>query len=141
MQKSWLERHPHWKIPLGFLTLLVLIIVFGGVVMTIVTTTFRNSDVYREAVTRAGADAQVLEQMGEPIQAAWLISGDLHVSGSTGSANLSIPISGPRGKGVIRAVASKTGGVWRFTYLQVQVNGRSEPIDLLSVQPPAERDF
>jgi len=141
MQKSWLERHPHWKIPLGFLTLLVLIIVFGGVVMTIVTTTFRNSDVYREAVTRAGADAQVLEQMGEPIQAAWLISGDLHVSGSTGNANLSIPVSGSRGKGVIRAVASKTGGVWRFTYLQVQVNGRSEPIDLLSVQPPAERDF
>jgi hypothetical protein len=141
MQKSWLERHPHWKIPLGFLTLLVLIIVFGGIVMTIITTTFRNSDVYHQAMTRAAADPQVREQVGEPIQAAWLISGDLQVSGGTGSANLSIPVSGPRSKGVIRAVASKNGGAWRFTYLQVNVNGRSEPIDLLSVQPPAERDF
>ena len=141
MQKSWLERHPHWMIPLGFLTLLVLIVLFGGAVMTIVTTMFRNSDVYREAMIRAAADPQVRERMGEPIQAAWLISGDLHVSGSTGGANLSIPISGPRGKGVIRAVASKAGGVWRFNYLQVNVVGRSEPIDLLSVQPPVERDF
>ena len=141
MQKSWLERHPRWKIPLGFLTLILLIAVFGAVVMTVVTTSFRSSDVYKQALAKAGESLQVREQIGEPIQAAWLISGDLHLNGSTGNANLSIPISGPRGRGLIRAVASKSGGVWRFSFLQVSVAGQGVCIDLLSVQPPAEREF
>ena len=141
MQRSWLERHPRWKIPLGFLTLLLLIVVFGGTVMTIMTTSFRSSDVYKQALTRTAASPQVRELIGEPIQPAWLISGDLHINGSTGNANLSIPIAGPRAKGVIRAVATKSGGVWSFSYLQVNIEGQSACIDLLSIQPPAERDF
>ena len=32
-------------------------------------------------------------------------------------------------------------GIWRFTYLAVTVEGGAEIIDLLSVQPLAERDF
>jgi hypothetical protein len=72
---------------------------------------------------------------------SWFISGQLHGNGSTGNADLSIPISGPKGKGSLRAVAYQRGGVWRFTSLQVSSEGQPGSIDLLSVQPPAERDF
>jgi hypothetical protein len=132
MQKSWLEQHPRWKIPLGALILILLIVVFGGIVMTVVTTSFRRSDVYKQAMARASESLQVREQFGEPLEIAWLISGNLNVTGSTGRANLSIPVSGPRGRGVIRAVANKTGGVWRFSCLQVCVSGQSTCTDLLS---------
>jgi Cytochrome oxidase complex assembly protein 1 len=108
--------------------------------MTVVTTSFRSSDVYKQALAQAASNSQVRELIGEPLKPAWLISGQLNVSG-TGSANLSIPISGPRGKGAIRAVANKSGGVWRFTYLQVSVDGQPTSIDLLSIQLPAARDF
>jgi hypothetical protein len=141
MRRSWLERRPLWKIPLGCLTLLFLIALFGLAVMTIITSSFRSSDVYKQALAKAAESQQVRDLVGEPIRAAWLISGDLHVNGNTRDANLSIPISGPRGKGVIRAVAFKSEGAWRFTYLQVKVEAQNESIDLLSVQPPAERDF
>jgi hypothetical protein len=141
MRRSWLERRPLWKIPLGCLTLLFLIALFGLLTMTIITASFRSSDVYKQALAKAGDNEQVRDLMGEPIRPAWLSSGDLHVNGNTGDANLSIPISGPRGKGVIRAVAFKSEGVWRFTYLKVKVEAQGESIDLLSVQPPAERDF
>jgi hypothetical protein len=140
MRKTWLEHHPYWKIPLGCLTLIFLIVVFGGVTITVITASLRRSDVYKQALAKAAENPQVRQQIGEPIRAAWLVSGELHVNGSTGSANLSIPISGPQGRGVIRAVAFKSGGEWRFTYLQVCVEGRNECIDLLSVQPPEERD-
>jgi hypothetical protein len=110
-------------------------------VTTIVTTSFHNSEPYKQAVAKASADTQVREAIGEPIRPAWLVSGQLNVTGSTGSANLLIPISGSRGKGSIRAVASKSGGVWRFTDLRVNIAGRSDSIDLLSIHPPAERDF
>lgn len=140
IKKSWIEQHPLWKIPLGLLLLVLLIAIGGTILVSVVLASFRNSDVYKEAMTRASANAQVRERMGEPIQAGWFVSGQLNVSGSTGTANLSIPIAGPRGKGVIRAVASKNG-VWRFGCLQVEIRDQPGIIDLLSVQPPAEREF
>ena len=140
-QRRWLDRHPMWKIPLGCLTLFLLLAVFFAVLFTVIMTSFRSSDVYKQAMARASASPEVRAEIGKPILAARLISGHLNVSGSTGSADLSIPISGPRGKGVIRAVASKSEGVWHFTVLQVNVEGHAESIDLLSIQPPPERDF
>ena len=141
LQRSWLERHPRWKIPLGGLTLFFLMGIFAGTLITIITMSFHGSDVYKQALAKAADSPQVREQIGEPIKPAWLISGQLNSAGSSGSANLSIPISGPRGKGVIRAVAYKTGGVWRFKSLEVSVDGQSATIDLLSVVASSERDF
>jgi hypothetical protein len=92
-------------------------------------------------LAKAAGNSQVCEQMGEPMKPSRFLSGQLQGNGSTGNANLSIPISGPKGKGSIRAVACQSGGVWRFTYLQVSIDGQPGSIDLLSVPAPAERDF
>jgi hypothetical protein len=141
MKKSWLEHNARWKIPLGCLTLIFLMGVFVTILLTVIVTSFHNSDAYQQALTKAAENPQVHELIGEPIKPSWFISGQLNVNGSTGNANFSIPISGPKGKGSIRAVAYKSGGVWRFTYLQVSINGEPESIDLLSIQPPPARDF
>ena len=140
MTRSWIERHPLWKIPLGLLTLLFLIASFGAFTIGIISGSFRNSDVYKQAMAEAAANWQVRDQIGDPIRAGWFIFGELKLGGSTGRANFSIPISGARGKGRIRVVANKNE-VWRLTILQVYVQGRSEAIDLLSIQPPPARDF
>jgi hypothetical protein len=141
LTKSWIERRPLWKIPLGCLILFLLIGIFGSIVMTIITTSFHNSDVYKQALAKAVENSQVRGAIGEPIHPGWFVSGQLNVSGGTGSADLLIPISGPRGSGSIRAVATRNRGVWRFTDLQVSIKSHPEAIDLLSVQPPPERDF
>jgi Cytochrome oxidase complex assembly protein 1 len=141
LSKSWIERHPGWKIPLGCLILLLLVGGFVTILLTGILASFHSSDVYNQALARAAADPQVRAHLGEPVHPGWFISGQMNVSGSAGNADLSIPVSGPRGKGVIRAVAVKSEGVWRFTTLQVNIEGESEPLDLLSVQPPAEREF
>ncbi len=140
MKKTWLERNAMWKIPLGCLTLFLLIGIFVTVLFTIIIGSFRSSDVYREATTKAAASQQVRDRIGEPIKPGWFIAGQMNVSNNTGHANLSIPISGPRGKGIIRAIAAKNG-TWTFSVLQVIVDGQSETIDLLSAQPPPGRDF
>jgi hypothetical protein len=108
---------------------------FAVVLVTVITGSFRQSDVYKRALTMAKENAQVREQMGEPIEAKWFVSGEIHINGSMGNADISIPISGPRGSGAIRAIAYKKGGVWTFTWLQVKVSGHPDSIDLLSIQP------
>lgn len=140
MKKSWLERHAGWKIPLGCLTLFFLLGVFSLVTISLITTSLRHSDVYKQALHRATINPLVRDLIGDPIKPDWIISGQMNVNGSTGHADLSIPISGPHGKAVVRAVANKDR-VWRFTYLQVIVPGRSDNIDLLSIQPLPEREF
>lgn len=75
MKASWLERHPLWKIPLGALTLLLLIAVFGGLVMAIVTASIRSSDVCKRALVKATQNEQMRGQMGEPLRPGWLIAG------------------------------------------------------------------
>jgi hypothetical protein len=140
MTRSWIERHPLLKIPLGFLTLVFLMAAIGSITIAIIGVTFRASDVYKQAMSQAAANSQVREQIGEPIKGGWFMFGELKYGGTSGHANFAIPISGPRGKGRIRVIASKDGS-WRFTCLQVYVDGQSHPVDLLSIQPPAERDF
>jgi hypothetical protein len=54
--------------------------------------------------------------------------------------NFAIPIAGPRGKGRIRVVAYKNE-VWRFTLLQVYVEGQLQPIDLLSTPATTRAGF
>jgi hypothetical protein len=136
MQKSWLERHPRWKIPLGLVILLFLMVVFGGAVMAIVTASFRSSEVYQGALSAARENELVRRQFGSPIVPAWLVSGQLNVRGSTGNADLSIPFSGPKGEGAIRAVAFKAGGAWHYTCLEVHVEGQDATINLLRVAAP-----
>jgi hypothetical protein len=141
IKKSWLERNPLWKIPLGCLTLFVLLAAFVIILMTVITSSFRHSDVYKQAIAQATANPQVRERIGEPIKPDWLVSGQLNVSGNSGKANLVIPISGPRGRGSIHAVAQKDGGVWRFRYLQVDLANQSASIDLLSTEPSEDTHF
>jgi len=136
MKRSWLETHPRWKIPLGFVILLFLIGVVGTAVVSVAMASIHHSEVYKQAIARASQNTEVRSQIGEPIAVGWFISGELHVNGSAGNANLSIPISGSKGKGTIRLVAFKSGGVWRFSWLQVEVAGAANSINLLLLSPP-----
>ena len=137
VQKSWIERHPHWKILVGFL----LLVLFVAGVLVLVEVAFQNSEVSKQAAAIARGNPQVRQLLGEPITVGRIILGNIHINGSAGHAELAIPISGPKGKGVIHAVANERAEVWRFAFLQVDVDGQGEPIDLLSVQPSPLREF
>ncbi|MBN1449001.1 MAG: hypothetical protein JXA28_13810, partial [Bacteroidetes bacterium] len=46
-------------------------------------------------------------------------------------ADISIPISGPRGEATIYAVARKSAGKWTYQSLAVEIEGTAESINLL----------
>jgi hypothetical protein len=104
----------------AFLAFLVLVI-FGAL---------KQSDVYKMAVARAKADQRVVAALGTPISEGMFLSGSTSTSGSTGEADLTIPISGPKGKANLYAVATKSAGDWTFSKLVVKVDGTGETIDL-----------
>ena len=135
--KNWIERNWKWFVPLMVLVLALCAAAFVALVFSIVEFSFRSSYPYQNALERAKASAAVGQTIGTPIQVGWFTTGNIQVSGSNGDAQLSIPISGGKGRGEIIVVAKKRGGQWTFDTLQVQVDGQNAPIDLLKPVIPS----
>jgi hypothetical protein len=130
--EPWFARNWKWAVPLGCLGVIVLCAAFVGGLLLIVETSFKNSDAYHEALARARSNQQVAEKIGRPFHPGWFVSGHINVSGSSGHADLSIPMVGPKGKGTLYVVSEKSAGRWKFETLQVAVEGEAERIDLLA---------
>jgi hypothetical protein len=114
------------------LTPLVLGGAFAAFLVLVIFGALKQTDIYQNAVARAKADPRVTAALGTPINEGWWLSGNTEVSGGSGEANLSIPISGPKGKGTIYAVATKSAGEWTFSKLTVKIDSSGETIDLES---------
>ena len=82
-------------------------------------------------VTRAKAHPAVIEALGSPITEGFLLSGNTNVNGASGEANLSIPVSGPKGKGTIYVAATKSLGRWNYSGLVLEIAKTHQRIDLL----------
>ncbi|MCD6406177.1 MAG: hypothetical protein J7M19_10155 [Planctomycetes bacterium] len=96
----------------------------------------KSSNAYKGAVARASESSAVTAMLGSPVKAGFFLSGNISLSGSSGQADLAIPISGPKGKGVIYVEATKSAGKWTFTKLAVRIKDSRQHIDLLAEEEP-----
>jgi hypothetical protein len=136
--KSWLNN---WKIlvPVVLGTLIVCLGLFVFVILTFVYSMFRSSYPYKFAIQSANQSAAVAAEVGTPFRVGWLMTGNANYSNSDGDVNLSIPISGDRGRGRIIVVAKERAKQWRFATIEVDVTGKETPIQLPNPAPmPAE---
>jgi len=113
------------------LTIIVLLLAFVAGVLSIVEVSFKSSGAYTQALALAQANSQVSDKIGRPLKPGWFALGSISINGDSGDADISIPISGPNGKGRIYAVAKKIAGIWRYETLEIEVDGQPDRIDLL----------
>src|ERR1700675_2043055 len=133
-RKSWLGRYWIW--------LLVAVLLCGGLfvlgIFSLIIGAMRGSDVAKEAVARAQSNALVAQRLGAPISEGWFVSGSINVSTGSGDAALTVPISGPKGKGTVYVKAMKTAGRWDYSLMQAAIDGSGDRIDLLAAAVAAE---
>jgi hypothetical protein len=128
---GWWSRNWKWFVPTGCcLTPLILGGAFVAFLVLVVFGAMKQSDAYKMAVARAKSDPRVTSALGTPISEGWFLSGNTNVNGASGDADLTIPISGPKGKGTIYAVATKSAGDWTYSKLVVKIDSTGETIDL-----------
>jgi hypothetical protein len=97
----------------------------------------KQSDAYKIALARAQANPAVIEAIGSPISQTGIVSGNSNVSGAVGEANLSIPLSGPKGKATLYVEAKKSADTWFFQTMVVKIEKTGERIDLNTLPVPA----
>jgi len=123
-----MSRNVRWAIGVGCLLPLCCTLFIGGLA-GIIFTVIRNSDVATQAIEIIQDDPRVQDKLGEPVEIGWLITGNVEVNNSSGSANLTIPVSGPKGSGTVIVDATRSGGVWEFDAMMFSVDGE-EAVDI-----------
>jgi hypothetical protein len=116
---------------IGCGVLIVLGVALCAVLVFIVFAAIKKSDVYTQALNRVRNDQRVVAALGEPIEPGFWVSGSMHVDNGKGTADFSFPVSGPKGKATVTAVAATEGQTWEFSTLDVKpANG--PPINVLT---------
>jgi hypothetical protein len=104
---------------------------FVGILVVVVSLTLGDSDVSKMAVAAAESNPVVKQRLGDTIKRGFFTSGRIEIDGSSGHADLEIPVSGSRGKATIYAVARKSAGIWKFETLDVAFDEASPRVSLL----------
>ncbi len=129
-EKNWWQRNWKWLVPTAGGIILLCVICTVLPVLTLFEV-LKSSEVYQMALKEVKSNPDVVQVLGEPVEPGWWLSGSIKVSGTSGQADIAIPISGPKDSGTLYVVALKTAGQWQFVILEVAVDGQDERINLL----------
>ncbi|MFN7975092.1 MAG: cytochrome c oxidase assembly factor Coa1 family protein [Acidobacteriota bacterium] len=95
-----------------------------------------KSEPARIALATAQRNPDVVKAFGGKIEAGLLPQGSIHVENDGGNADITIPISGPSGKGTVHVVATKSSGAWTIDSLIVAKPDANLTWDLTSEARP-----
>jgi hypothetical protein len=139
---SWWSRNWKWAVPVICVvavvaTLLPFLVIGAGAYLffSFLDGTMKSSGGYQQALAMARADPAAIQALGSPIKDGWFPTGNVDSSGSGGSSDLAIPVSGPNGGGTLYVRATSDMGDWQITRLVLKVKGTGEEIDLLAPAP------
>jgi hypothetical protein len=122
---GWLRRNLLWVALGGGLAAIVVCVgCFGGLI-SVIFGVIKASDVYRGAVAAAQQNPEVKSRLGEPITPGFLVTGQIKEVNNSGTANLEIPISGPKGSAKLHVAAEKRDGKWKYSKLQFEPDDAS----------------
>lgn len=105
------------RLGMGLLFASALIVLFALPLAIDVESEMAKSGAYKLTMSTAQASPCVSGTLGLPLESGWLMSGYVTESATEGSADLSIPVEGPRGRGKLDVQADKQNGGWKIESL------------------------
>jgi cytochrome oxidase complex assembly protein 1 len=127
---NWWHRNWKWAVPVGCV---LPVLICGGIITAILALVFgtiKASEPYNHALQAAGANARVAAILGGSPNPGTFPSGSINLNNDAGNADLSIPVSGPKGSGTIHVIATKSAGAWKYKTVTFQPAGSKEQIDI-----------
>lgn len=81
----------------------------------------KKSDAYTASLEAVQSHPQVIEALGEPIDAGFFVGGSVNLSNNDGDADLTYDVSGPQGTGTVSVKGTKTAGTWSYEVMEIQI--------------------
>jgi Cytochrome oxidase complex assembly protein 1 len=136
-RKGWFSRNWKWFLPTVILAPLLLLALLIGGILSLVFGMIKSSEPYQHAVSVATQDSRVNAQLGAPVTPGWFMSGSINESGSSGTADIAIPLKGSQRQGTLYVGAQKSAGRWRYQRLEMAIGNVPDRINLML--PPEDR--
>lgn len=125
--RDWVDRNWKWFIPLLCAAGLACLFAFIALIVGLM----KASDAYQGALCRIKTSPEAIATFGVPIKDGFFFTGNININGTTGRADLAIPISGPKGSATAYVLATKSLGAWHYTRLiLVRTDDSAKHIDL-----------
>jgi hypothetical protein len=105
------------KVGVGALVVTSGFVLFVIPLFILVESEMRSSEAYKLTMHTAQASPCVLNALGSPLETGYMLSGSISESSTEGSAQLDIPVKGPKGKGELDMEAKKFHGIWKLDSL------------------------
>jgi|APLak6261678615_1056124.scaffolds.fasta_scaffold01350_3 hypothetical protein len=137
-QPSWFARNWKWLVPVGCVVPMLCCLSFVGVTYFGVTKMIEGSSVFAQAMKQANENPEVAASLGTPLKTGLGVTGAYQDNNGSGSADFSVPVEGPKGKGTLVVKAEGRRGTWTFKELTVDVGGKR--IDLLEAAPVPDEE-
>ena len=126
----------YWIVAI-ILGVLGLLTAAGFGIFLFVMSLISGSDIYTHAVDEARVDPRVRTLLGEPMETGWLTTGRIEIVNGVGDGKLAIPLSGPRGGGVLHATGHSERGVVTYSEL-LFVHEDGQRVDLREAFGPPQ---
>ena len=128
---GWLSRNWKWFVPVFCLLATAVIGALVAVTMSVALQSLKSGELYQQAVATAKLNAAVSESLGQPLKEGFFAGGNFKYTSTSGSAEITIPVSEPQGSGTITLKAQRTTGPWLISSLVAEVDATKHQIDLL----------
>ncbi len=132
-ERSWAGRHR--GVVIRFVAVAAIASITGASLYWAFTM-LGNSGPAQLAFATASSSPVLAERLGSPLKKGWLVSGSIEVNGPAGQAELSMPVSGPKGEGTLYLQAHKQAGLWQMDLLKFGPKDSEERLDLLGKDEP-----
>ncbi len=106
-------------------------------IATIVMSVMRNSDAVTMTVDRARASQALTAEIGTPVEMGWFLGGTINIDNGKGTADVTVPVNGPKGGASIHTRATKEpDSGWVLHEATATVDASGTKIDLLDGEKP-----
>jgi hypothetical protein len=129
LQEDVARRVRLWAIAWSLGSLAVIALAAG--VTVLLHWSMRSSGAYEGALSELRKHPAAAAALGSPIEDGWMRQGSIRAEGPSRRARLSIPVSGPKGTGMLYVEAREQGWEWRLQSLQL-APATGARIDLLA---------
>ncbi|MEZ6056225.1 MAG: cytochrome c oxidase assembly factor Coa1 family protein [Planctomycetaceae bacterium] len=124
-----------WWLLFGCLPVVVLLVCCGGCggFFVFIMGTLKDSAPYVDSLLAAKSHPDVIDALGEPIEAGFLVQGNLQINNNKKTADITYDISGPKGTATVRAAGTGVDKVWTYDTMTVTLP-TGETINLMASQ-------
>jgi len=130
-KKGWFGRNWKWFIPLSCSGITLLGIGGCATFVFAIFSFIKSSGAYELGLKTAKNDSQVIKSLGQPIEEGWYVSGNVQINNQTGHADITFPISGPKGEGIVHCKATRQSGKWQLQRLSVALKNGAKTVHII----------